>query len=139
VNFLYGSCESTSQEESGCNPPVQVIVFPACERNFSLYERFPTPDGKIAIAYEDVEINGVPGIDVDEGGLHRLELYTGDVTIVVYSLADDRRFEIARSLRPINEKARVAADAGGLPPPVPGAVEGTLTCSPAAREWGPKP
>ena len=135
VNFIYGTC-SPPPAEGGCAPPVSVQISPACETNFSLYRRFPAPDGTIAIRYEPVRIGAVPGIDVDEGdGGHRLELYTGRVTIRIWELVhDDRRFELARALQPQNALARRAAlSRGGLPPPVAGAMEGRLTCSAAER------
>jgi hypothetical protein len=135
VNFLYGTCTPPG-DEGGCASPASVQISPACDRNFSLYERFPAPDGSIAITYRDVRVAGVPGIDVDEGdGAHRLELYSGRVTIVIWDLANDgRRFALARALAPRNAAAlRVGGRPGRLPPPARGAIEGKLMCTRAER------
>lgn len=62
-------------------------ISPACDINFSLYKRFPTPDGSIAVSYEPIKVGNARGIDVEEEpGFHRLEIYTGNVTIKVFKI-----------------------------------------------------
>jgi hypothetical protein len=59
-----------------------------------------------------------------EGGL-RLEIHTDRSLIVVFADSSDRVDAIAASLRGVNNDVHAEEL---LPPPVPGAVEGTLQC-----------
>lgn len=108
VAFVYGDCEA--RDDGGCATPLEVQVWPACERNLASY----------ALPHDDLTVRGVPAARFPD----RLELYTGDVTVVIFG---DRRRQTAaaEALQPVNA---LAASGERLRPPVQGAVEGTLPC-----------
>jgi hypothetical protein len=115
VSHIYGDCEATS--DSGCAPPLQIQVWPACERNLSVY---PTDDW---FKIERTTVRGVPAAFFEEGA--RLEVYSGDVTIVVFGLGKEHVRRAAEALQPVNMAASAAHN---LPSPRPGALEGRLGC-----------
>jgi hypothetical protein len=90
VSFIYGDC--TPGTDSGCAPPLEVQTAPACERNASLYSpHFPR---------KRLRLRGVPGAyfaPLDE----RLELYTGDATVVIFGRERKQVFAAARALRSV--------------------------------------
>ena len=94
-------------------------VWPACLRNRSLYG-----DRE---AYTRTHVRGVPaaafGSDSD-----MLEVYTGSVTIVIFGSDATGRLRVAQALKPVNPLAGHPRPNGDLPPPVPGALAGTLKC-----------
>lgn len=57
--FVYGDCVVSDDKEGGCAPPLQIQIWPACERNPSVY----SPDE----VREPVSVRGVPGYFYDEG------------------------------------------------------------------------
>ena len=116
VSFVYGDCTPT--DGMGCAPPIEIQVWPACRRHLALYSS--SSAGHIG---ERSTVRGVPAAVFDEGT--RLELQTGLSTIVVFADSRARLARIAGSLHSLD--ARVARG-GTLPPPVEGALEGTLDC-----------
>lgn len=118
VNHIYGDCEATS--DSGCAPPLQIQVWPACERTLSSYSLTPAGD---PFPHEDATIRGVPAAFYEDGG--RLELYSGDVTIVIFGQGREHVRRAAEALQPVNAAASAARN---LPRPLPGALEGRLPC-----------
>jgi hypothetical protein len=60
-----------------------VQSWPACERNIALYSQYPGPEGPTP--YTLTTMRGVPAAVFDDGD--RIEVYTGDATVVVF--ADD--------------------------------------------------
>jgi hypothetical protein len=115
-SFIYGDCTPTG--DAGCAPGLEVQVFPVCDRNLSLYQGNPVVNPK------RLKVRGVPAAYFD--GDIRLELYTGDVTIVIFGLSKERVMQAAEALR----SARGGATPSGadLPDPVPGALTGKLKC-----------
>jgi len=108
-----------------------VQTWPACERSLADYELAPGepyPHEKLG------QLDGVPAYLFDDGT--RLELYTGDATIVVFAsdpqLIDEAVTQLQREpgSQPPGEPA---ADPGSatapLPDPVPGAMAGDLSCT----------
>ena len=118
---VYGTCTPTA--DSGCAPPLQIQVWRACERNLSLYTRYPGPNGPVA--FTRTTIRGVPAAIFDDG--YRIELYTGDDTVVIFADTPARARAAAASLRGTIHGA-VKAAGEDLPAPVPGALSGTATC-----------
>lgn len=118
VSFIYGECDAVS--ETGCAPPAEVQVWPACKRNPSLYTG---PRSPISPSPSPTTVRGVPAAFFDNGT--RLEIQTGASTVVVFGEGADRVLEVANALRGVN--VDVAA-AGALPAPAIGAIEGTLAC-----------
>ena len=117
ASFVYGSCEPTG--DTGCAPPLEVQTWPACKRNPSSYELAP---GMPMPRREDT-IRGVPAAFYEDG--LRLELSTGEVTVVIFG-EHDQIVRAAQALRGVDSSPPPDED---LPPPVPGAVEGELACS----------
>jgi hypothetical protein len=118
VGFVYGDCVASG--ENGCPPPVEVQVWPACARSLADYAL--TPSGE-PLPHEASMVRGVPAAYFEDG--LRLELYTGDVTVVVFGLDRSHVDRAAAALRPVNA---LASPARLLPPPAAGALAGTLTC-----------
>lgn len=94
VNFIYGLCEILPDEEGGCQPPIQVQVWDACQRNRNSYAG-EEPD-------REQVIRGVPSAFFEQDT--RLELYTGESTIVLYFARPSADFlrEIAENLSGLN-------------------------------------
>jgi hypothetical protein len=116
---VYGTCKATG--DSGCAPPVQIQTWPACERSPADY----TIAGKPLTPTEVLEIRGVPARFY---GSDRLELSTGDVTVVIFGTSRDLVLGAASTLRTRPGSPTSVASDQKLPPPVAGAEEGTLSC-----------
>ncbi len=116
VSFVYGECEPRA--DTGCAPPAEIQVWPACQRSLALYG-VPAP---VSPSLEPVTIHGVPAAFLDGGA--RLEIQTGTSTVVVFSSTRARATRIGAALRPLGSQAAATA----LPPPAPGALDGTLEC-----------
>lgn len=123
--YLYGTCKQPTETEGGCADPISVQSFPACERNLSLYKRYPAPDGTV-YPYDMTRIRGVPAAIFDDGD--RIEVYTGDVTVVVWGQDPALVEKAAKSLRGLHGRTDVTAS-DHLPDPAPGALTGDLACS----------
>jgi hypothetical protein len=118
VAFIYGTCEATG--ETGCAPPGEVQVWPACRRNPSLYAGRRSPISPVG---QPTTIRGVPAAFFEDGS--RLEIQTGASTVVLFSSSPEFVLRLADALRGVN----VSAEAGAvLPAPVPGALDGSLGC-----------
>jgi len=119
VGLIYGDCAAAS--DNGCPPPLEVQVWPACERSFADYSLTPAGD---ELPYEPAIVRGVPAAWFEDG--LRLELYSGKVTIVIFGLDHAQIGRAASALRGLNA---AASRAPMLPPPVAGATAGTLDCT----------
>ena len=117
VSFVYGDCVPRAPD-SGCAPPVEIQVWPACRRNLGLYEASTSR----SVSLETTAFRGVPAALLDGGG--RLELQTGTSTVVVFAGTRDRAHRVGASLRPLGS----GSISQTLPPPVAGALEGALRC-----------
>jgi len=118
VSFVYGDC--VPEDDAGCAPPAEIQVWPACRRHLALYDS----QASGGLAAERTSIRGVPAAVFDEGA--RLELQTGSSTVVVFADSRGRAARVARALRAVNGSE--PAGSRPLPPPDPGALEGTLDC-----------
>jgi hypothetical protein len=118
VSFIYGDCDSS---RGGCAPPLVVQVWPACERNRSSYAAGGDP-----VPYEPLAVRGTSAdLYDDEDGGGRLEIATGEVTVVIFA-------ELGRLVPAADALRSVTGDLGpddALEPPAPGAVEGDLACA----------
>jgi hypothetical protein len=123
VAALYGRCEPVSGD-GGCAPPLQVQSWPACERNLALYEKYPGPGGA-TIEYTEIVIRGAPAAIFDNG--HRIEVYTGDATIVVFGENEALTRAAAHRLTGVHGD-RVVPRTEAFPAPAAGAIAGKLTC-----------
>lgn len=117
VSFVYGDC--VVESDTGCAPPVEIQVWPACKRHFALYETglAGLPSG------ERTTVRGAPAALFDGG--RRLELQTGRATVVVFAGSLAATLRVASALRGVNVATQAAAS---LPPAADGAVEGRLRC-----------
>ena len=82
VSFKYGTCDPTP--EAACGAPLEIQIWPACERNRSMYTLTPDPDGPgplsaTPLPRTDLRSRGVPASFFENG--HRLELYTAGMVI----------------------------------------------------------
>jgi hypothetical protein len=118
VSFIYGECDATS--ETGCAPPAEVQVWPACVRNPSLYRGQRSP---ISPTPTPTTVRGVPAAFFENGT--RLEIQTGASTVVVFADGPERIGRIADALRGVNVDVSQGAR---LPAPAPGALDGKLSC-----------
>lgn len=120
---IYGTCKATS--DAGCAPPLAVQVWPACERSPADYT-FGDPENESTLEPTDVTtLRGVPARFYGEG---RLELSTGDVTVVLFGDSKQLVVEAAGQLRSENGAANRVTPDQALPAPSRGAQEGTLPC-----------
>lgn len=87
VSLVYGSCRATSSE--GCVPPLNVQSWPECARDPNTYrpsDRRAARREATLNPNEPVRIPTAPSIPAREfGGGMRLEIYSGDTTIVVFA------------------------------------------------------
>lgn len=129
VSFKYGTCVST--DGSGCAPPLEIQIWPACRLNRSSYHLVPDLDGngpQEAVPYprEDLTLRGVPAAFYESA--RSLQLYTGDVTVVVFGRTRDQLLTAAVELRGANLAVAAVEQEDSLPAPVIGALDGLARC-----------
>lgn len=121
VSYIYGDCEPPLGE-GGCAPPLEVQVWPACERSLADYDiELPPPV---------TELRGAPMVEIGD----RVEVYS-DSTVVLFSpdVAVARRAAVA--LQPVRVDSTPATlppeieKLSQLPPPADGSVSGELRCA----------
>lgn len=117
ISFIYGTC--IVEADTGCAPPAEVQVWPACKRHLALYDQ-SVPGTPIPHA---TTVRGVPAAVFDDG--QRLEIHTDRSLVVVFADSEARLRRIAGALRGVNVNTPPEAR---LPAPVAGAVEGNLSC-----------
>jgi hypothetical protein len=129
VNYIYGRCE-ISKGGDGCMPPLEIQTWPACQRALADYSFGGEP-----VAYKRLpDENGAEVVEILLDG--RIEVYTGESTIVVFSENPALAEKAVTLLRAGEEGQSPPTHAGeiegkpeeGLAPPVPGATEGELSC-----------
>jgi hypothetical protein len=113
---VYGDCAPL--DDTGCAPPAEVQVWPACRRNLALTRRSAPPAAAAATT-----IRGVPGLSLDGGS--RLELQTGRVTVVVFA---DSRARAARIAGALSTEDGAVAPGRPLPSPAPDTLEEVVDC-----------
>jgi hypothetical protein len=116
---LYGNCDPS---DGGCALPLEIQTWPACDRSFADYDFLPGLFPRPPIG----RLRGVPSARF-EGGT-RLELYTGDVTVVVFADARGRAARAAAALATTPESPLRVASGSPLPAAVEGHLRGSLFC-----------
>jgi len=118
VLFSYGTCEiGPGLDPGGCSLPVSISNEPACSRNLAMY------GGALSPKPHMTRVRGTTAAFFEGGS--RLEIQTGTTTVVIFAFSKHEVLSVARNLRGLN----VPISTGDrLPPPAPGAVEGTLRC-----------
>jgi hypothetical protein len=101
VSFVYGDCRPSSPD-SGCAPPAEIQVWPARSRNVGSYDASHGAFGPPELT----RIRGSPAAFFDAGT--RLELYTAQLTVVLFARSRERLGTLADALRCV---AKDAADA----------------------------
>jgi hypothetical protein len=94
---------------------VEVQVWPACERNPSVYDRTPSE----VAAIEELPLRRAAAAFYEEGA--RLEISTGLATVIVFG---ENRKLVLVAVRHLRELNRSAASGEVLPGPAAGAREG---------------
>jgi hypothetical protein len=95
VSFVYGDCRP-SAPDGGCAPPAEIQVWTAARRSLGSYDA--SRGGSMP---ELTSIRGSPAAFFDAGT--RLELYTAQVTVVLFARSRQRLGEIADALRCVAE------------------------------------
>lgn len=141
ISYVYGDCpvpeDSSEEGETGCLPPLQVVITPLCLKHVKLYR---DPDGD-ELPYEPLTIHGVPAAVLQDGTT--LEIYTGTTTITIFGIDAAQVRRAAEQLRPaltrdiptgsqIFDQLSAASDAvapvTSLPQPDPQALNSTEPC-----------
>lgn len=117
VSFIYGNCYARA--DYGCAPPAEIQSWPACSRHRALYT-----DSPLSPKAEETSIRGVPASFFEDGT--RLEVYTGNATVVLFGRSKDATLSLANALRGVN---LTVTPTEPLPEPAAGALEGKLQCS----------
>ncbi len=117
VSFVYGDC--LAEDESGCAPPAEIQIWPACRRSLALYDS-PQAGSQLP---ERLSTRGVPAAFFDGGT--RLELQAGSSTIVIFAGERARALRIAAALRAVNGSVGPGRP---LPQPEPGAIGAAMDC-----------
>ena len=104
-----------------CDDPLEIQIWPACERNLSSY-------GK-SLPRDELVVRGTPAALFERG--RRLEIYTDDATVVIFGQDTDEVMRAAASLKSVNATARGKAETvtgQNLETPILGALKGTAEC-----------
>lgn len=111
VDFVYGTCDPGGGlfADGGCAPPLSVQTWSACERSIA----------GLDVPYRRMTVRGVPAAAVD--GDTRLEVQTGDVTVVVFATTRHLAWRAAHGLRSLDGRIAPRQE---LPAPVAGALAG---------------
>ena len=96
VSFVYGDCRPSSPD-GGCAPPAEIQVWPAGRRNLGSYDPSRGGSGPIELT----TIRGSPAAFFDAET--RLELYTTQLTVVLFARSRERLGRLADALRCLAE------------------------------------
>jgi hypothetical protein len=103
---VYGSC-TPEGFEGGCGPPLEVQSWPECDRDYSLYgKKEPATALPAATSFRLSGSHKIPTAQLERGLSNRIELYTGQTTVVVFAGGPGPRTRAQR---------RARAGAGDLP------------------------
>jgi hypothetical protein len=118
VGFSYGTCDiGPGFDPGGCSLPVSISNEPACSRNLAMY------GGALSPKPHMTRVRGTTAAFFEGGS--RLEIQTGTTTVVIFAWSKREAVSVAENLRGLNVPT---SPSDRLPPPAPGAVEGTLLC-----------
>jgi hypothetical protein len=95
----YGTCTPEAGGEGTCDPPLEMQSYPECDRNFSSYGGVVEPAGALS-PRKSLFLGGsykIPTAAFEYGRLGtRLEMYTGQTTVVVSSYGTPDPASLAR-------------------------------------------
>jgi hypothetical protein len=129
VSYIYGDCEpqpppGETYIDGGCAPPLEVQIWPACERSLGDYNGDPRVS-------QPRQLRGVPVAAVDDW----VEVYTADSTVVVFGHDQaliERAVTALHPLPPEDAPAKYPPrlrKSDDLPPPNSGALSGQTGCT----------
>lgn len=131
VSYIYGGCEIV-EGATGCQPPLEVQTWPACQRFPAKYSFRGKPLPRRNLAKN----GGADVVEFDFALDNRIEVYTKSVTIVIFAVDRGLATKAVDLLRPREQGKRPATDGDALSgkpaewlgPPREGALEGGLSC-----------
>lgn len=115
VNFIYGTCEPVGADGGQCAPPLAVQVWPACVRAVADY----------ADGFGPMKLFAIGAARAAVFADQRVEVYTGEVTVVVFAWTEARAMRAAAKLVGANTSAGIGKAPGA---PSPRAMSGQLQC-----------
>jgi hypothetical protein len=131
TNYFYGHCKIEGGD-TGCQPPLQIQTWPACQRSLGDYSFEGKP-----IPYRELPpIGDAQVVEIEFMFEPRIEVYTGSSTIVIFAENPDLANEALSQLRSREigkPPATRAEELDGEPDenltaPSDGAMEGELQC-----------
>lgn len=131
VSYIYGDCE-IPKGATGCQPPLEIQSWPACQRFFAKYSFAgkPPPHRRLP------KRGGAVVVELDFALDKRIEVYTDSATIAIFAVDRDLAVSAVEGLRP-REQGKPPATNGGavegdapewLAPPAKGSMKGDLSC-----------
>ena len=115
----YGTCAPEGLE-GGCTDPLEIQSWPECDRNFSSYVRAKPPsDLPPRTSYRLSGSHKIPTAAFEYGITTRIEMYTGQTTIVIFSggpsLALNAAHALARIVAPkVSSRSAVSLRAAAV-------------------------
>lgn len=99
VSYIYGTCETLAErtggkQEGGCQPPIQIQSWAACERTLSDYQL----DADTPYPHSRPQEIGHGAMLVEFDGGVRQEIYAGDSTIVIQAVTPEMATKAVDSL-----------------------------------------
>ena len=131
VSYIYGKCVPP-RGEGGCQPPLEIQTWPACQRYFAKYSfrGEPLPHNWLT------PVDGAQVLEINFTLDQRIEVSSGESTIVIFSPDRSLAIEAAEMLRSEERQSPIATvarelrdnDSSRLAPPAEGSIEGGLSC-----------
>jgi hypothetical protein len=131
VSLVYGDC--TDYTDGVCDPPLEIQIWPACERNQTSYEDDPEGNPPASVS---LTVRGASARWYDNYA--RLEVYTGDVTVVIFGRVQQQMAEAAQAMMLTgsanamttpDDNVYSASSGPPLKPTNPGSLTGSLLCN----------
>jgi hypothetical protein len=130
VAYVYGKCK-IAEGATGCEPPLQIHTWPACQRSLADYSFEGKP-----LPHRELSSNGARVVEIDFLLDNRIEVYTKSATIVIFASDSALARKAVGLLRPQEEGKPPVTQAAGLreepparlEPPTEGAMKGDLPC-----------
>lgn len=94
----YGTC-TPEGFEGGCGDPLEIQSWPECDRNFSSYVRAQPPTAlPPRTSFRLSGSHKIPTAALEYGPTTRIEMYTGQTTIVIFSAGPSLALSAAHAL-----------------------------------------
>ena len=86
TDAIYGTCTPEGPERT-CDPPLEIESWPECDRNFGSYRTAKSPSALRPSTF--FRLSGsykIPTVALESGLSNRIEMYTGQTTIVIFGM-----------------------------------------------------